>query len=77
MLRVSCNLKRWNILAQDYSSKFWLFHCFMLLILHPLVLEGDSDRQFLKPTEIMNEVLETNCVEFAALGQLVVGLGQG
>ena len=44
---------------------------------HPLVLEGYSDRQFLKLTEIESEALETNCMVFAALRQLVVNLGQG
>lgn len=49
----------------------------MLLILYRLVLEGDSDRQFLKLTVIINEALDTNCVEFAALSQIVVSLGLG
>lgn len=49
----------------------------MLLILYPLVLEGDSNMQFLKLTVIMNEALDTNCVKFAALSQSVVSLDPG
>lgn len=49
----------------------------MLLILHHLLLEGDSDRKFLKLTEVVSEALETNRMEFAAQGQLVVSLGPG
>lgn len=45
--------------------------------IHPLALEGDSVRQFLKLTENLSEALKMNCVEFAALGQLVFSLGEG
>lgn len=40
----------------------------MLYLLHPLALEGESDKQFLKLTEVACAALEMNHVEFAVLG---------
>lgn len=54
-----------------------LANSFYAAHIHPLALEGDSDRQFLKLTENLSEALKMNCVEFAALGQLVFSLGEG
>lgn len=40
----------------------------MLYLFHPLALEGESDKQFLKLTEVACGAPEMNCVEFAVLG---------